>query len=87
MREVIILYIANIRYNLNIPHILFILDNTMQRAPVLDPAEEFHPVQCDSCKTEVRTETNPFTGIDILQVAMYDTEEVYHFFNVVASHT
>ena len=22
-----------------------------------------------------------------LQVAMYDTDEVYHFFNVVASHT
>jgi len=42
------------------------------RAPVLDPSEEFHPVQCDSCKTEV---------------AMYDTDEVYHFFNVVASHT
>ena len=84
------MYIANIRYNLNIPHILFILDNTMQRAPVLDPAEEFHPVQCDSCKTEVRTEINLFTsmlGINVLQVAMYDTEEVYHFFNVVASHT
>jgi len=42
------------------------------RGPVLDPAEEFHPVQCDKCKTEV---------------AMYDTEEVYHFFNVIASHT
>lgn len=42
------------------------------RGPVLDPNEEFHPVKCDQCKTEV---------------AMYDTEEVYHFFNVVASHT
>jgi len=38
----------------------------------LDPNEEFHPVHCDQCKTEV---------------AMYDTDEVYHFFNVVASHT
>ena len=27
------------------------------------------------------------SGINVLQVAMYDTEEVYHFFNVVASHT
>ena len=39
---------------------------------VVDPNEEFHPVQCDQCKTEV---------------GMYDKDEVYHFFNVVASHT
>jgi len=42
------------------------------RGPLLDPNAEFHPVKCDQCKTEV---------------AMYDTDEIYHFFNVVASHT
>ena len=59
------------------------------RGPVLDPAEEFHPVQCDKCKTEV-INGGLFilhTMIIFLQVAMYDTEEVYHFFNVIASHT
>eukprot|EP00092_Neocalanus_flemingeri_P017516 GFUD01018949.1.p1 GENE.GFUD01018949.1~~GFUD01018949.1.p1 ORF type:complete len:332 (+),score=120.64 GFUD01018949.1:52-996(+) len=39
---------------------------------VTDPNSEYHPVMCDNCKTEV---------------AMYDQEEVYHFFNVVASHS
>jgi len=38
----------------------------------MDPDEWFHPVACDTCKTEV---------------AMYDKDEVYHFFNVVASHS
>ena len=38
---------------------------------VTDPNSDYHPVSCDTCKTEV---------------AMYDQEEVYHFFNVVASH-
>jgi len=39
---------------------------------VTDPNCDYHPVTCDSCKTEV---------------AMYDQDEVYHFFNVVASHS
>ncbi len=33
--------------------------------------EEFYPVRCDVCSTEV---------------AMFDKDEVYHFFNVVPSH-
>jgi len=38
------------------------------------PVEEdfYHPVTCDTCNTEV---------------AMYDENEIYHFFNVVASHS
>lgn len=43
-----------------------------RKKPITDPNEEFHPVRCDQCKTEI---------------AMYDQDEVYHFFNVVASHT
>jgi hypothetical protein len=39
---------------------------------VTDPNSDYHPVMCDNCKTEV---------------AMYDQDEVYHFFNVVASHS
>jgi len=39
---------------------------------VTDPNSDYHPVVCDNCKTEV---------------AMYDQDEVYHFFNVVASHS
>jgi hypothetical protein len=39
---------------------------------ITHPDQEYHPVRCDQCKTEI---------------AMYDTDEVYHFFNVVASHT
>ena len=34
--------------------------------------ETYHPVTCDTCNTEV---------------AMYDKDEIYHFFNVVASHS
>jgi len=34
--------------------------------------ESYHPVTCDTCKTEV---------------AMYDREEIYHFFNIVSSHS
>ena len=37
-----------------------------------DPEEEFHPVKCDQCSTEV---------------AVFDKDEVYHFFNVVPSHS
>ena len=36
-----------------------------------DPEEVFNPVRCTQCST---------------QVAVYDSEEVYHFFNVLASH-
>jgi len=42
------------------------------KKPITDPNNDFHPVVCDNCKTEV---------------AMYDQDEVYHFFNVVASHS
>ena len=34
--------------------------------------DSYHPVSCDTCNTEV---------------AMYDQEEIYHFFNVVSSHS
>ena len=37
-----------------------------------DCEEYYHPVKCDTCNTEV---------------AMYDKDEIYHFFNVVASHS
>lgn len=39
---------------------------------VTDPNSDYHPVMCDNCKSEV---------------AMYDQDEVYHFFNVVSSHS
>jgi hypothetical protein len=32
--------------------------------------EAYYPVKCDICKTHI---------------AMFDSEEVYHFFNVIAS--
>uniref|UniRef100_T1IQM1 E2F-associated phosphoprotein n=1 Tax=Strigamia maritima TaxID=126957 RepID=T1IQM1_STRMM len=35
------------------------------------PGETYHPVKCDVCNTEV---------------AMYDKNEVYHFFNVITSY-
>jgi len=34
--------------------------------------DSYHPVTCDTCNTEV---------------AMYDQNEIYHFFNVVSSHS
>ena len=34
--------------------------------------EDFHPVKCDQCSTEI---------------GVFDQEEVYHFFNIVASHS
>eukprot|EP00088_Acartia_fossae_P008206 TRINITY_DN1389_c0_g1_i6.p1 TRINITY_DN1389_c0_g1~~TRINITY_DN1389_c0_g1_i6.p1 ORF type:complete len:327 (-),score=83.72 TRINITY_DN1389_c0_g1_i6:507-1487(-) len=46
--------------------------NKNKNKVVTHPADEFHPVRCDQCKTEI---------------AMYDKDEIYHFFNVVASHT
>ena len=33
--------------------------------------EKFHPVRCNECNTVV---------------AVYDTDEIYHFFNVLASY-
>lgn len=33
--------------------------------------EVYHPVQCSECSTEV---------------AVFDKDEVYHFFNILASH-
>lgn len=37
----------------------------------MNAGEVYHPVQCSECFTEV---------------AVYDKEEVYHFFNILASH-
>ena len=37
-----------------------------------DLKELFNPVKCSKCST---------------QVAVFDDEEIYHFFNVIASHT
>ncbi|XP_029982178.1 E2F-associated phosphoprotein isoform X2 [Sphaeramia orbicularis] len=37
----------------------------------LDSDEVYHPVQCSECSTEV---------------AVFDKDEVYHFFNILASH-
>ncbi|XP_056249508.1 E2F-associated phosphoprotein isoform X2 [Seriola aureovittata] len=37
----------------------------------MDADEVYHPVQCSECSTEV---------------AVFDKEEVYHFFNILASH-
>jgi hypothetical protein len=34
--------------------------------------EDYNPVKCEQCSTEV---------------AVYDKDEIYHFFNVIASHT
>lgn len=37
----------------------------------MDADELYHPVRCSECSTEV---------------AVFDKDEVYHFFNVLASH-
>lgn len=37
----------------------------------MDEEEIYHPVKCTECSTEV---------------AVYDKDEVYHFFNILASH-
>lgn len=37
----------------------------------MDADEVYHPVQCSECSTEV---------------AVFDKEEVYHFFNILSSH-
>lgn len=36
-----------------------------------DDAEDYNPVKCEACSTEI---------------AVFDKDEVYHFFNIVASH-
>ncbi|CAK6976899.1 E2F-associated phosphoprotein [Scomber scombrus] len=44
----------------------------LEPAPAgMDAGEVYHPVQCSECSTEV---------------AVFDKEEVYHFFNILASH-
>ena len=42
-----------------------------QQPQGVDPNDLFHPVKCDRCST---------------QVAVYDRDEIYHFFNVLASY-
>lgn len=37
----------------------------------MDADEVYHPVQCSECSTEV---------------AVFDKDEIYHFFNILASH-
>lgn len=48
------------------------LDETVSIPSNAEAKDIFHPVQCSICKTEV---------------AVVDLDEVYHFFNVLASHT
>merc|ERR1712179_713862 len=43
-----------------------------EKEPDLDENAVFNPVKCDQCDT---------------QVAVYDNDEIYHFFNIVASYT
>ena len=43
-----------------------------RQSPAAEPHELFNPVTCATCSTEV---------------AVYDSDEVYHFFNVIASHS
>ncbi|XP_049918164.1 E2F-associated phosphoprotein [Epinephelus moara] len=48
------------------------LDKTPDPTPAgMDADEIYHPVQCTECSTEV---------------AVFDKDEVYHFFNILASH-
>ena len=47
-------------------------DSGGPHTPTADVQELFNPVKCATCKTEV---------------AVYDCDEVYHFFNVIASHS
>ncbi|XP_018528513.1 E2F-associated phosphoprotein isoform X2 [Lates calcarifer] len=47
-------------------------DEAPDPAPAgMDADEVYHPVQCSECSTEV---------------AVFDKDEVYHFFNILASH-
>jgi hypothetical protein len=45
--------------------------SSVQGATVAEDDEVYHPVRCVHCSTEV---------------AMYDKDQVYHFFNVIPSH-
>uniref|UniRef100_A0A3Q0RCD8 E2f-associated phosphoprotein n=1 Tax=Amphilophus citrinellus TaxID=61819 RepID=A0A3Q0RCD8_AMPCI len=48
------------------------VDETSKPAAAgMDADEVYHPVQCSECSTEV---------------AVFDKDEVYHFFNILASH-
>ena len=44
----------------------------LAEASAQDDGEDFNPVRCDECSTEV---------------GVYDSDEIYHFFNVMASHS
>nr|XP_057947290.1 E2F-associated phosphoprotein-like isoform X1 [Doryrhamphus excisus] len=47
-------------------------DETLEPTPAgMDADEVYHPVQCSECSTEV---------------AVFDKDEVYHFFNILSSH-
>ncbi|XP_030639513.1 E2F-associated phosphoprotein [Chanos chanos] len=48
------------------------MDVTASGPAGMDEEETYHPVQCTECSTEV---------------AVYDKDEVYHFFNILASHS
>lgn len=45
---------------------------TDSRLSGMDEEEMYHPVKCTECSTEV---------------AVYDKDEVYHFFNILASYS
>lgn len=45
---------------------------TDARLAGMDEEEIYHPVKCTECSTEV---------------AVYDKDEVYHFFNILASYS
>lgn len=47
-------------------------NNTSDKAMDVDSEEQYNPVRCDQCNTEV---------------GVYDKDEIYHFFNVLASYT
>ena len=48
-------------------------EENIETAATADPKEElYHPVRCSQCNTEV---------------AVFDKDEVFHFFNVLASHS
>ncbi|KAL0169748.1 hypothetical protein M9458_034344, partial [Cirrhinus mrigala] len=46
-------------------------ETEMESSAGMDEEEMYHPVKCTECSTEV---------------AVYDKDEVYHFFNILASH-
>lgn len=49
------------------------VDDGADPAPAgMEADEVYHPVQCSECSTEV---------------AVFDKDEVYHFFNILASHS